>query len=138
MPPVATYLFKTEPSEYSYFDLVRDKRAVWEGVTNATALIHLRTVKKGDTVVIYHTGSEKSAVGLATVTRGAYADPEAGDPRRVVVDLKPAAALQRPVPLATFRADAVLGTTELVRNSRLSVMPLTGAHVARVLALAKG
>jgi predicted RNA-binding protein with PUA-like domain len=135
---VATYLFKTEPSDYAYADLAHDGRAVWEGVTNASALIHLRGVKKGDTVVIYHTGSEKSCVGLATVARGAYEDPRAGDPRRVVVDLQPKAALARPVALATFRTDAVLRTTELVRNSRLSVMPLTGAHLARLLSLAKG
>ena len=133
---MATYLFKTEPTEYSYSDLVRDKRVVWEGVSNATALIHLRTVKKGDTVVIYHTGSEKAAVGLALVSRGAYADPKLGDPRRVVVDLQPKAVLARPVALAAFRADPVLATTELVRITRLSVMPLTDAHLARVLALA--
>jgi predicted RNA-binding protein with PUA-like domain len=135
---MASYLFKTEPSDFSFADLLRDRRVVWEGVTNAAALIHLRGVKQGDTVVVYHTGSEKSAVGLADVTRGAYPDPKAGDPRRVVVDLAPRAAFALPVALATFRADAVLGTTELVRNSRLSVMPLSAAHLARLLALAKG
>jgi predicted RNA-binding protein with PUA-like domain len=135
---MASYLFKTEPSDFSFADLLRDRRVVWEGVTNAAALIHLRGVKQGDTVVVYHTGSEKSAVGLADVTRGAYPDPKAGDPRRVVVDLAPRTALAHPVAIATFRADAVLGTTELVRNSRLSVMPLSAAHLARLLALAKG
>ena len=72
-----------------YSDLERDKRAVWEGVANALALIHLRAVRKGDTIVIYHTGSEKSAVGLARATRGAYPDPALADPRRVVVGLAP-------------------------------------------------
>jgi len=138
LAPVATFLFKTEPTEYSYADLAREKRVVWEGVTNATALIHLRSVKKGDTVVIYHTGSEKAAVGLAVVARGAYADPRLGDPRRVVVDLQPRAPLARPVALSEFRADPVLATTELVRISRLSVMPLAEAHLKRLLALAKG
>jgi len=135
---MAAYLFKTEPSEYSYADLARDKRVVWEGVSNALALIHLRGVKKGDTVVIYHTGSEKSAVGLAQVSRAAYADPSLDDARRVVVDLKPVRAFDRPVPLAAFKSDTVLRTTELVRISRLSVMPLNEAQLARLLERANG
>ena len=130
---MAHWLFKTEPSDYSFADLTRDKRVVWEGVKNPTALGHLRKVEKGDIVVLYHTGDEKSAVGLAEVTRGSYPDPKLGDPKRVVVDLKPGRALKTPVPLADFRIDAVLKTTELVRISRLSVMPLSPAHFARVL-----
>jgi predicted RNA-binding protein with PUA-like domain len=134
---VPTFLFKTEPSEYSFADLVRDKRATWEGVSNALALIHLRSVKKGDTIVIYHTGAEKRAVGLAVASRGAYPDPNANDGKHVVVDLKPLRALPEPVALAVFKRDRVLCATELVRLSRLSVMPLTDAQLARVLALAK-
>jgi predicted RNA-binding protein with PUA-like domain len=133
---VAAYLFKTEPSEYAFADLVRDKRATWEGIANALALIHLRGVKKGDTVVIYHTGSEKRAVGLAVVVKGAYPDPNADDGKRVVVDLKPVRALPEPVSLAVFKRDPVLCATELVRISRLSVMPLTAVQLARVLELA--
>ncbi|MEO5989414.1 MAG: EVE domain-containing protein [Candidatus Eisenbacteria bacterium] len=133
---MATYLFKTEPSDYAFADLVREKRAVWEGVSNALALIHLRQVKKGDTVVIYHTGTEKSAVGLATVVKGPYTDPRQDNPKLVVVDLKPDRQLARPVPLATFRTDGILRTAELVRNSRLSVMPLSDAHLQRLLQLA--
>lgn len=133
---MASYLFKTEPSEYGFADLLREKRTVWEGVSNALALIHLRAVEKGDTIVIYHTGAEKRAVGLATATRAAFPDPNAGDPRKVVVELKPVRALATPVPLATFKTDAVLRTTELVRISRLSVMPLTDAQLQRLLALA--
>lgn len=133
---MAAWLFKTEPSDYAFPDLVRDKRVVWEGVSNALALIHLRGVKKGDVVVIYHTGAEKRAVGLAVAAGEPYPDPKLGDPRRVVVDLKPGKALPLPVALATFKTDAVLRTTELVRNSRLSVMPLTDAHLARVVQLA--
>jgi len=90
---VAAYLFKTEPADYSFADLERDQRVVWEGVANALALIHLRAVRKGDTIVIYHTGSEKRAVGLARATRGAYPDPALDDPRRVVVNLAPVRAL---------------------------------------------
>jgi predicted RNA-binding protein with PUA-like domain len=130
---MAQWLFKTEPSEYSYADLARDKRVVWEGVSSNAALLHLRAVKKGDTVVVYHSGKDKAAVGLAEVTRGAYPDPKLGEPKRVVVDLKPVRAFTTPVPLADFRVDPVLKTTELVRISRLSVMPLTPAHLARVL-----
>ena len=133
MPTPAYWLFKTEPSDYSFADLARDRRVVWEGVRNPTALGHLRAVKKGDVVAIYHTGSEKAVVGLAEVTRGAYPDPKLADPKRVVVDLKPVRALAAPVPLADFRVDPVLKSTELVRISRLSVMPLTPAHYARVL-----
>jgi predicted RNA-binding protein with PUA-like domain len=134
---MSAWLFKTEPSDYSFADLVRDGRVVWEGVSNATALIHLRKVEKGDVVVVYHTGSEKRAVGLAVVSSGAHPDPKLGDPKRVVVDLEPGKALPEPVPLATFRADEVLATTDLVRISRLSIVPLTDAHFARLLALAK-
>jgi predicted RNA-binding protein with PUA-like domain len=134
---VAAFLFKTEPSEYAFADLVRDKRATWEGVSSALALIHLRNVKKGDTIVIYHTAGEKRAVGLAVVLKGAYADPNANDAKRVVVDLKPLRALPEPVALAVFKRDPVLCATELVRLSRLSVMPLTAPQLARVLELAK-
>jgi len=130
---MAHWLFKTEPSDYSFADLVRDRRVVWEGVSAPAALIHLRGVKKGDQVVVYHTGDEKAAVGLAEVTRGSYEDPKLGNPKRVVVDLKPVRALANAVPLADFRTDPVLKTTELVRISRLSVVPLTPAHFARVL-----
>ena len=133
---MAAFLFKTEPSEYAFADLVRDRRTTWEGISNALALIHLRSVKKGDTVVIYHTGAEKRAVGLAVVVKGAYADPGSEDPRRVVVDLKPVRALPAPVALAVFKRDPVLCATELVRISRLSVMPLTDTQLARVLELA--
>lgn len=135
---MAAFLFKTEPSDYSYADLVRDKRTTWEGVSNALALIHLRKVRKGDTVVIYHTGSEKRAVGLATATGAAYADPAADDAKRAVVDLKPKAALAAPVRLETFKRDSVLRTTDLVRISRLSVMPLTDEQLARLVSLAQG
>lgn len=134
---MAAWLFKTEPSDYAFADLVRDGRVVWEGVSNALALIHLRGVKKGDVVVIYHTGPEKRAVGLAVATREPYADPRLKDAKRVVVDLAPGQALPAPVPLSAFKTDGVLKATELVRNSRLSVMPLSDAQLARLLQLAE-
>ena len=135
---MAYWLFKTEPSEYCYADLVRDKHAVWEGVSNATALIHLRAVAKGDTVVVYHTGADKAVIGLAQVTKGPYPDPKLAEPKRVVVDLKPVRAFASPLPLSEFRTDPVLKSTELVRNSRLSVMPLTPEHFARLIARTGG
>ena len=130
------FLFKTEPSTYSYADLTREKRAVWDGVSNPVALRHLGTVVKGDIVVVYHTGDEKQMVGLAVAASDAYPDPKLDDPRRIVVDLEPGKPLTRPVTLATVKQDPVLKTTELARLPRLSVMPLTEAHLARVLELA--
>jgi len=135
---VACFLFKTEPTEYSYADLVRDKRAVWNGIANALALKYLRQVHKGDTVVIYHSGGEKRAVGLAVAASDSYADPGLKDPKRVVVDLRPDRALKAPVPLGTFKTDTVLRTVELVRISRLSVMPLSPAQLRRLLQLGEG
>ena len=132
---MANFLFKSEPSTYSYSDLERDQRAVWDGVSNALALIHLRAVRTGDTVVIYHSGKDKAAVGIAKATSDPYPDPKLGDPKRVVVDLVPVRALSRPVPLAMFRSDPALQMVELVRNSRLSIMPLTASQLARLVAL---
>jgi len=135
---MSAFLFKTEPSVYAWDDLARERRATWDGITNAAALIHLRKVRKGDRVVIYHTGGEKQAVGLARAESAAYADPKLGDPKRAVVDIVPERAFDRPVPMAAFRADALLATTDLVRISRLSVVPLSAAQLKRVLTLAAG
>jgi predicted RNA-binding protein with PUA-like domain len=133
---MAAWLFKTEPSDVSFGDLRAKKSARWDGVRNPTALKHLRSVEKGDTVVIYHTGDEKSAVGLAQVVRAPYPDPALDDPKRVVVDLAADRPLPRPVPLSEFRTDPLLAQTDLVRISRLSVVPLTAAQLARVRKLA--
>ncbi len=133
---MATYLLKTEPSEYSFADLLRDKQTVWDGITNATALKHLRDIRRGDFLVIYHTGDERQAVGLAQAASDPYPDPGATDPRHVVVDVKPGKELPRPVPLSAFKGDPVLSTTELVRISRLSVLPLSDEHFARLLEMA--
>jgi predicted RNA-binding protein with PUA-like domain len=130
---VATFLFKTEPSTYSFEDLVKDKSTVWDGISNALALKHLRTVHKGDTIAIYHTGDEKQVVGLAIADSDPFPDPKLGDPKRTVVRLKADRALRTPVPLADFRTDAVLKTSDLVRLPRLSVIPLTAAQHARLL-----
>ena len=133
---MATFLVKTEPSTYSFADLQRDKKTVWDGVSNPVALRHLAAIREGDTVVLYHTGDEKQAVGLARATSDAYPDPKLKDPKRLVFDLEAERALPKPVTLAQVKADAVLKTTELARLPRLSVMPLDTKQFARLLKLA--
>lgn len=134
---MATFLFKTEPSDYSWNDLLRDGRCVWSGVANPAALIHLRTVKAGDTVFIYHTGDEKRIVGTAKVVRGAYPEPGGASERSVVVDLEPDSALRRPVTLAEIKKDARFSSFPLVINSRLSVMPVSAAERQAIVTLSR-
>jgi len=132
---MSNWILKTEPSTYSFADLVKQKAAVWDGVKNPLALKHLRTMQPGDEVLIYHTGDEKAAVGLARVTKAAYPDPKKNDPRLVVVDLKAGAKLASPVTLATIKADPVFKDLALVRMGRLSVVPATTAQWQRLLRL---
>jgi predicted RNA-binding protein with PUA-like domain len=127
------WLLKTEPSAYSYDRLQRDGRAVWDGVTNPVALKNLRAMQAGDAALIYHTGAEKAAVGVAEIVSAAYPDPKAKDPRLVVVDLRPKRKLRKPVPLAGIKADPAFQDHPLVRLGRLSVVPLTAAQWARLL-----
>jgi predicted RNA-binding protein with PUA-like domain len=129
---MGAWLFKTEPSDFSFDDLVAKKTARWDGVKNPVALKHLRAAQKDDVVVVYHTGDEKRAVGLARVVRAPYPDPALDDPKRVVVDLAAVKPLPEPVPLAAFRADPVLAQTDVARLPRLSVVPLNAAQLARV------
>ena len=132
------WLFKTEPGAYSYAQLERDGHAVWDGVKNALALRHLAAVEKGDEVLVYHTGDEKAAVGVARVTRGAYSDPKQKDARLVVVDLEPVRPLPRPVTLAEMRANPKLAGFDLLRLPRLSVMPVSAGQWAEILRMARG
>ena len=126
------WLLKTEPSTYSWDDLVREKTTTWEGVTNPVALKHLAAMERGDNALIYHTGKEKAVVGLARVTRSAYPDPGAKDPKPRVVDIEAVRPLPRPVPLAEIKADALFAQSPLVRQGRLSVVPLTDEQFARL------
>lgn len=121
----AYWLLKTEPEDYPYDRLERDRKTVWDGVSNNLALKHLRTVRKGDWALIYHTGDERRLVGLAEIVSGPYPDPKAGDERWVVVDIKPKRRLKRPVPLNDIKARKELAAFDLVRLPRLSVMPVT-------------
>ena len=119
------WLFKTEPSVYSFQRLQKEKKTMWDGVANNLALKNLKDIKKGEQIFIYHTGDEKAAVGVAKALGGAYADPSKGDPKLLVVDIEPVRALPRPVTLAQVKAHAKLKTFDLVRNSRLSIMKVS-------------
>lgn len=119
------WLFKSEPSSYSFQRLQRDKKTVWDGVKNNLALKYLSGVKNGDWVLIYHTGDEKSAVGVAQALGAAYPDPEKEDPKLVVVDVRPIEPLSRPVTLAEMKANPKLAKFDLLRLPRLSIMPVS-------------
>jgi predicted RNA-binding protein with PUA-like domain len=133
---MATWLVKSEPSEYSFADLERDGAAEWDGVTNAQAQIHLRSMQVGDTVVVYHSMSERAAVGVARVVRAPYPDPTDPAGKRVWVDFQAERRLGRPVTLAELKADPGFATSPLVRMSRLSVLPLDEGQLATIERLA--
>jgi predicted RNA-binding protein with PUA-like domain len=116
------YLLKTEPSVYSFADLQRDKSTVWDGVTNPVAVKHLREMKPGDRLLIYHTGDDKSAVGTATVT-----SVDAADPKNPLVKIKSGSAV-KPVTLAQVKANRLFAESPLVRQGRLSVVPLNASQ----------
>jgi predicted RNA-binding protein with PUA-like domain len=132
------WIVKTEPSTYSYDDLARQKTSVWDGVKNNLALKHLRAMKPGDRVLVYHTGDEKAVVGVAEVRSNAYPDPKQKDPKLVVVDLRAEGRLPRAVPLAQIKQDRVFADLGLVRMGRLSVMPASAAQYQRLVRLGGG
>ncbi len=134
---MAYWLLKTEPSTYSWDDLVRDKKTSWDGVANNTALIHIRTMKKGDLAIIYHSGDDKSAIGIAQITSDSYADPKGDNPKMAVVDLKPLKKLAKPVSLATIKADTIFVGWDFLRIGRLSVVPVPEKIWKRIEALSK-
>ncbi|MEM6561791.1 MAG: EVE domain-containing protein [Planctomycetota bacterium] len=134
------FLCKSEPDDYSYADLESDGSTVWDGVGNNLALKHMRTVKKGDTALIYHTGKDKHIAGIAKITTAAYEDPN--DEKRVVFDVAKKQKLKRPVTLAEIKEDAAKGKSvfadyDLVKNPRLSVIPTTKAQFDRIMELSK-
>ncbi len=124
-PESGCWLVKQEPEAYSWDDLVRDGGTEWTGVRNFQARNNLRQMKAGDRVLFYHSGEQKSVVGVASVAKSAYPDPTANEPEWVAVDIKPVRPLRKPVSLATIKAQPKLGDILLVRQSRLSVMPVT-------------
>ncbi len=130
------WLLKTEPSTYSYDDLEKEQETVWDGVTNNLALKHLRNIRKGDKVFIYHTGNEKALVGIAEVISDPHPDPKQKDPRLMVVDVKPKERLPRPVSLVEVKSDPTFAEFLLVRLPRLSVMPVTESQWKQLLEVA--
>jgi predicted RNA-binding protein with PUA-like domain len=132
------WILKTDTDTYSFDDLAREHRAIWDGVSNALALKHIRSMAKDDQVLIYHSGDEKALIGLARVASAPYPDPKQDDPKMVVVDIEAGKRLPRPVSLATVKADRAFADLGLVRLSRLSVIPVSEAHWKRLLALADG
>jgi predicted RNA-binding protein with PUA-like domain len=136
MPASPSYwLAKSEPSVYPWSQLVTDKKAVWDGVRNFEARNNLRAMKKGDLVFFYHSNEGKEIVGIATVSKTAYADPTATEGDWSVVELAPKKALKAPVTLAQVKADKKLASFALVKKSRISVIPVTDDEFAYILAL---
>jgi predicted RNA-binding protein with PUA-like domain len=131
------WLVKTEPETYSWTDFLKEGRTAWTGVRNFQARNNLRTMKKGDLILFYHSGSEKQIVGLAKVTKEAYPDPTASEGDWSCVELAPVNPIPQSVSLAVVKNDPLLKDIALVRNSRLSVSPLGAPQFARLLQLAK-
>lgn len=125
---MAYWLMKTEPEEFSYADLERVGQEPWNGVRNNAALKHMRAMVKGDQFLFYHTGSERAIVGVGRVVREAYPDPQAETDRFVVVDVGPEYRFAQPVTLAAVKAEETFADWALVRQSRLSVMPVSDEH----------
>jgi predicted RNA-binding protein with PUA-like domain len=126
------WLFKEEPSNYSFDAFVKDKTTTWSGVKNPVAQRNLRSVKKGDQVFYYHTGDEKQIVGIAKALGDAYPDPADKTGKAHVVDIGPVKKLARPVTLKEIKADPFFKNFDLVRISRLSVMPVSDAEWSRI------
>ena len=122
---MANWLLKTEPDCYNFSDLERDKKTIWDGVSNNLALKYLRQMKNGDRAFIYHTGDERQVVGIADVVSDPYVDPAQNDPKLAVVDIKARKRLPRPVSLGQIKGNEKLQDFLLVKMSRLSVMPVT-------------
>lgn len=137
---MAYWLLKTEPGTYSYLDLEKEKQTSWTGVKNATAQQNIRRMKKGDQVVIYHTGNEKACVGIAEVVKGPYLDPGDKAGKLHTVDIKPIKPLLNSVGLAAIRTDPIFAGWDLLRIGRLSVLEVPDRMWKRILALgsAKG
>jgi predicted RNA-binding protein with PUA-like domain len=132
------WMVKQEPEAYSWTDFVKDGSTDWTGVRNYQARNNLRDMKAGDRVLFYHSGKDKAVVGIAEVAKAAYPDPTADDPQWVAVDLKPVKPLSAPVPLASIRYDKRLSGLPLIRQSQLSVMPLTRDEFDTIVSMGNG
>jgi predicted RNA-binding protein with PUA-like domain len=132
------WVVKSEPSTYSFAQLQADGRTRWDGIRNPQALLHIREMQVGDLALFYHTGGEKQVVGIARVVSAPYPDPKADDPKATVVDLAADRALPKPVTLAAIKAEPSLSTLGLVRQGRLSVVPVPAAQWKLLLGMAGG
>ena len=131
------WLLKSDPGTYSFDDLQRDKKTVWDGVSNNLALKHIRNMKKGDTAFVYHSGPEKSVVGIADIVSNPFPDPKRKDPRLAVFEIKFRERLKNPVTLSAIRSDRRFMNFVLVRMSRLSVMPVSGEQWNMLLGMSR-
>jgi predicted RNA-binding protein with PUA-like domain len=131
---MAYWLLKTEPSTYSFADLARDKQTRWDGIANAAALKLMRGASLGDRALVYHTGDEKAAVGECEIVAAAYPDPK--NDKLVVIDVRAGKPLPKPVSLAIIKRDPLFADSPLVRQGRLSFVPLTAAQWRRIHELA--
>ncbi len=129
------WLLKEEPGNYSFDDLVRDGKTPWTGVKNPLAQKHLRSIARGDRIFFYHTGAEKSVVGIAKAAGAAYPDPADASGKLYAVDVQPVRKLNAPVTLAAIKADGSFASLPLVRMPRLSVMPVSDAEWDRIEAM---
>jgi len=134
---MSLWLLKTEPDSYSWDNLIRDKKTVWDGISNALALKHLRAMKKGDLAFIYHTGDQRAAVGIAEITSDPYQDPNSDDEHRVVVDLRPKRRLAHQVTLSDIKADPTFTDWVFLRIGRLSVVPVPEKMWKRIESLSE-
>jgi predicted RNA-binding protein with PUA-like domain len=135
---VSHWLVKSEPNSYAYADLERDGRTVWDGVRNNAAALHLKAMALGDEVLFYHSQEGLAVVGIATVSRTAYPDPSDASGRFVAVELEPDRPLKRPVTLAEMKAEPALADMVMLRQSRLSVSPVTDRQWATIQRMAGG
>jgi predicted RNA-binding protein with PUA-like domain len=129
------WILKTEPTTYSFDDLRRERRTVWDGVKNNLALRHIRTMQQGDHALVYHSGKEKALVGLAEIVKAPYPDPEQDDPKLVVMDIEAKGSLRRRVTLAEIKSDGSFEDLALVRLPRLSVVPVPAPQWNKLLRL---
>jgi len=132
----AKWLLKSDPEHYSFFDLERDGKTVWDGISNNLALKNLRNVRRGDQVMVYHTGDERAVVGLAKAASDPYPDPQQKEAQLVVIDLEAKEKLTRPVSLDEIKNSSALKDFDLVRLPRLSVMSVSDAQWNSILAMA--
>ena len=135
---MAFWLIKSEPSAYSWDQLVKDKRTSWTGVRNAQAAINLKAMKPGDRCFFYHSNDGKEIVGIAEIVKAAYPDPTDKDGKAVTVDVKPIGPVRTPVTLAAIKADPKLKDFGLVRQSRLSVVPVSAEQWKLISKMSEG